>query len=48
MARSQHVDEIEQVLGGGQTGRDSFVSESWRRCVELYGMDPTRHDPPIL
>lgn len=45
MARSQHVDEIEQVLGGGQTGRDSFVSESWRRCVELYGMDPTRHEP---
>ncbi|WP_417205147.1 sigma-54-dependent Fis family transcriptional regulator [Antarctobacter sp.] len=45
MAERHHVDEIEQVLGGTATGRDSFVSESWRRCVELYGMDPTRKDP---
>ncbi|WP_273499744.1 sigma-54-dependent Fis family transcriptional regulator [Paracoccus sphaerophysae] len=41
----QHVQEIEQVLNGTQTGRDSFVSASWRRCVELYGMDPSRNDP---
>jgi transcriptional regulator of acetoin/glycerol metabolism len=40
-----HVKEIEQVLDGTQTGRDSFVSASWRRCVELYGMDPSRNDP---
>jgi transcriptional regulator of acetoin/glycerol metabolism len=45
MAERQHVEEIEQVLGGTQTGRDTFVSESWRRCVELYGMDPARNDP---
>lgn len=45
MAERRHVEEIEQVLGGTQTGRDSFVSESWKRCVELYGMDPTRSDP---
>lgn len=45
MGDQRHVQEIEQVLGGGVTGRDSFVSASWRRCVELYGMDPTRTDP---
>jgi transcriptional regulator of acetoin/glycerol metabolism len=41
----QHIEEIEQVLEGTQTGRDTFVSASWRRCVELYGMDPLRNDP---
>lgn len=45
MTDRQHVEEIEQVLEGTQTGRDSFVSASWRRCVEVYGMDPTRRDP---
>lgn len=45
MTDRQHVREIERVLDGTQTGRDSFVSASWRRCVELYGMDPSRSDP---
>ncbi len=45
MTDRHHVKEIEQVLDGTQTGRDSFVSASWRRCVELYGMDPSRNDP---
>lgn len=45
MTGRHHVKEIEQVLDGTQTGRDSFVSASWRRCVELYGMDPSRNDP---
>ncbi|WP_230382968.1 sigma-54-dependent Fis family transcriptional regulator [Paracoccus shanxieyensis] len=45
MSDRRHVEEIERVLDGTQTGRDGFVSASWRRCVELYGMDPTRRDP---
>ncbi|MDK3018432.1 sigma-54-dependent Fis family transcriptional regulator [Pseudodonghicola flavimaris] len=45
MSDRQHVEEIERVLEGTPTGRDSFVSASWRRCVELYGMDPMRRDP---
>ncbi|PFG62162.1 transcriptional regulator of acetoin/glycerol metabolism [Thioclava sp. ES.031] len=45
MRDAGHVEEIGRVLDGSQTGRDSFVSASWRRCVELYGMDPTRSDP---
>ncbi|MAC78343.1 MAG: transcriptional regulator [Rhodobacteraceae bacterium] len=45
MSDHQHVAEIERVLGGSHTGRDNFVSASWRRCVELYGMDPMRRDP---
>ncbi|WP_417725538.1 sigma-54-dependent Fis family transcriptional regulator [Salipiger sp.] len=40
-----HVTEIDRALRGQQTGRDVLVTESWRRCVEAYGMDPTRADP---
>ncbi|WP_321367349.1 sigma-54-dependent Fis family transcriptional regulator [uncultured Celeribacter sp.] len=48
MKHARHVEEIGQVLDGGQTGRDNFVSASWRRCVELYGMDPMRSDPAYI
>ncbi|MEM5583362.1 sigma-54-dependent Fis family transcriptional regulator [Roseibium sp. AS2] len=41
----EHVDEIDRVLRGVETGRDSLVAESWRRCVQSYGMDPSRPDP---
>lgn len=40
-----HVREIEQALEGRATGRDAQVTDSWRRCVELYKMDPARADP---
>lgn len=40
-----HVKEIDRVLRGQETGRDRLVSDSWRRCVESYGMDPSRPDP---
>lgn len=45
MRDREHVREIDRVLNGEETGRDAIVSESWRRCVETYGMDPTRPDP---
>ncbi len=45
MKDHSHIEEIGQVLDGTQTGRDDFVSDSWRRCVEVYGMDPTRREP---
>lgn len=45
MRDHDHVTEIDRVLRGQQTGRDALVSDSWRRCVETYGMDPTRPDP---
>lgn len=45
MVDHHHVEEIAQVLDGHASGRDSYVDASWRRCVELYGMDPTRNDP---
>ncbi len=40
----EHVSEIDRVLNGQETGRDGLVTESWRRCVQTYGMDPTRPD----
>lgn len=45
MRDRDHVDEIDRVLRGQDTGRDGVVAESWRRCVEAYGMDPARPDP---
>lgn len=45
MIERYHVEEIAQVLNGHASGRDSYVDASWRRCVELYGMDPTRNEP---
>lgn len=45
MRDREHVKEIGRVLSGQETGRDRLVSDSWRRCVENYGLDPTRPDP---
>ena len=45
MMTHRHVEEIGRALDGSPTGRDGFVTASWRRCVELYGMDPMRSDP---
>lgn len=45
MRDTEHVSEIDRVLKGHETGRDELVSESWRRCVQTYGMDPTRPEP---
>lgn len=45
MRDHEHVSEIDRVLNGFETGRDGLVSQSWRRCVETYGMDPTRPEP---
>jgi len=48
MRDRDHVKEIDRVLNGEETGRDLLVAESWRRCVESYGMDPTRPDPAYI
>jgi len=40
-----HTNEIDRVLNGFDTGRDRLVADSWQRCVEAYGMDPTRQEP---
>lgn len=41
----QHTKEIDRVLSGLNTGRDRLVADSWQRCVETYGMDPSRQEP---
>ncbi|MHA7851300.1 sigma-54-dependent Fis family transcriptional regulator [Roseovarius sp.] len=48
MLDREHISEIDRVLNGEETGRDRLVSDSWRRCVEHYGMDPTRPDPAYI
>lgn len=48
MRDTEHVQEISRVLRGQITGRDGVVSESWRRCIETYGMDPSRPTPAYI
>lgn len=45
MSDLSHLREIDQVLSGRAVGRDAFVAQSWRRCVEQYGMDPAKPSP---
>jgi transcriptional regulator of acetoin/glycerol metabolism len=45
MSDLQHLREIDQVLSGRAVGRDAIVAQSWRRCVEQYGMDPAKPSP---
>lgn len=45
MRDRDHVHEIDRVLSGSPSGRDEVVAQSWRRCVEEYGLDPARPSP---
>lgn len=45
MSDLSHLREIDQVLSGRAIGRDALVEQSWRRCVEQYGMDPAKPSP---
>ncbi len=37
-----HIKEVEQAISGRFSGRDLIVQESWKRCVEIHGLDPAR------
>ena len=45
MHERDHVEEVDRVLRGADTGRDRFVADSWQRCVDAYGMDPGKKAP---
>ena len=45
MRDRDHLREIDQVLSGRPSERDRVVAQSWRRCVEQYGMDPAKPSP---
>jgi transcriptional regulator of acetoin/glycerol metabolism len=45
MNEIDHVTEIYRAMSGDGTQRDDYVVQSWRRCIETYGMDPARRDP---
>lgn len=45
MSDLTHVREIDRALAGRSVDRDAFVAQSWRRCVEQYGMDPAKPGP---
>ncbi|MGE4480211.1 sigma-54-dependent Fis family transcriptional regulator [Acidocella sp.] len=41
MSTIEHVREIETAWRGGVSGRDSYVVQSWRRCLDEHHLDPT-------
>ncbi len=45
MSAMAHINEIDRALGGAPTGRDAAVVASWKRCVEVHGLDPARPSP---
>ena len=40
MSTAEHVREIETAWRGGVSGRDSYVVQSWRRCLDEYHLNP--------
>lgn len=42
LAEREHIREIEGVLAGASSPRDSVVVRSWLRCVDEHKLDPTR------
>lgn len=45
MRDRDHLREIDLALNGRASGRDAEVTQSWRRCVEQYGLDPAKPSP---
>lgn len=45
MSDLSHLREIDLALSGRKVERDALVAQSWRRCVEQYGMDPAKPSP---
>ncbi len=44
-----HIDEVERVATGARSARDTIVQDSWRRCVDIHGLDPARmHEAYIV
>lgn len=37
-----HIREVQIVAEGGGSRRDAVISDSWKRCVLEYGLDPTK------
>ncbi|WP_424974734.1 sigma-54-dependent Fis family transcriptional regulator [Dinoroseobacter sp. S124A] len=50
MSDLAHVTEIDRVVSGKavSNGRDAIVTESWRRCIDTYGLNPTSADAPHI
>ena len=48
IARNQHVDELIRVAEGGQSDRDDYILNSWRRCVSNHRLDPTVLRPAVI
>lgn len=45
MSATEHFKEIDRFLSGAASHRDGLVQQSWRRCVDQHGLDPTRPNP---
>ncbi|MDQ0457786.1 sigma-54-dependent Fis family transcriptional regulator [Rhizobium paknamense] len=48
MGLVDHIEEIERVGLGSNTGRDTIVVESWRRCLETYQLDPAQAREAVI
>ncbi|HTQ71688.1 MAG TPA: sigma-54-dependent Fis family transcriptional regulator [Acidocella sp.] len=48
MSTAEHVREIETAWRGGVSGRDPYVIQSWRRCLDEYHLDPAANCEAVI
>ncbi len=48
MIALDHIKEIEASLLSPNTNRDDFVVQSWKRCIDQFGLDPSRPSPAYI
>ena len=48
MSTQAHVREIETAWQGGASGRDSYVIQSWRRCLDEHHLDPAARCEAVI
>ena len=42
---SEHISKLQRVLRSGNAAATSEIAASWRRCIEVHGIDPAHHNP---
>lgn len=43
-----HIAEVQMAAAGAQTRRETLIEQSWRRCVNDHGLDPTDLKDPYI
>ncbi|MEX3009588.1 sigma-54-dependent Fis family transcriptional regulator [Hoeflea sp. TYP-13] len=45
---TRHIDEVVGVVSGRSSKRDLAIQQSWQRCVDTFGLDPTKAKEAVI